>query len=282
MICLILDNESQDVEVVEQENQQLSQELLDLLGQEGCAPSVGGPAIQKDLAVRWNNILAKGLSKEVRDNIMGLYPPPENCTLLSSPNLNPVVAAAISESVKKRDARLALIQRQVGASLAAIGRVLTPLLSAEGGGDRHQLIRCLSDASRLLTDVFFSETTSRRELIAINLNKELKETLNNAPPDGWLFGENLEERVKATKSIARSSQDLKPPRSKQSNLGSSSSSKALNFKSLSRPRQQQGVHQGGHISRTFRTPRTQQRQVRPPQERGSRRPVGNVRLTRRQ
>lgn len=118
------------------------------------------------------------------------------------------VAAAVTEAISRRDDRLSLLQAQVGACLAALGKVTTLHLEAEGGGDLTYL-QILNDAGRLLSDVHHSQSTSRRELVALNLNKELKDTLSNAPIDGWLFGDNLDDRVKATKNIERSGQALK-------------------------------------------------------------------------
>ncbi|CAH1969169.1 unnamed protein product [Acanthoscelides obtectus] len=67
----------------------------------------------------------------------------------------------------------------------------------------------LSDAGRLLSDVHHTLSVSRKELAILNLNKEWKETLIDSPVDEWLFGEDLEERLKAAKSLQFSSKQLK-------------------------------------------------------------------------
>ncbi|CAH1973240.1 unnamed protein product, partial [Acanthoscelides obtectus] len=81
------------------------------------------------------------------------------------------------------------------------------LLKTEGGNT--ELIEKLSDAGRLLSDVPHTLSVSRKELAILNLNKEWKETLIDSPVDEWLFGEDLEERLKAAKSLQFSSKQLK-------------------------------------------------------------------------
>nr|CAI5850807.1 unnamed protein product [Callosobruchus analis] len=136
------------------------------------------------------------------------YPPPDNAPLLGPPQLNRVVNQAISESVNRRDERLASLQRQLGASLSAIGLVVSDMLK-EGEGSNKEHIEKLSDAGRLIADLHHAESTSRKELVSLNLNKDWKEVLGSSPTDQWLFGLDLEERLKLTKSLQESAKQLK-------------------------------------------------------------------------
>ncbi|KAJ8927561.1 hypothetical protein NQ314_019956 [Rhamnusium bicolor] len=67
----------------------------------------------------------------------------------------------------------------------------------------------LSDAGRMLAEVHHAESESRRNLVSVDINRQFKDTLTNVSVDGWLFGENLEDRVQAAKALERSSADLK-------------------------------------------------------------------------
>ncbi|CAH2108885.1 unnamed protein product [Euphydryas editha] len=62
-----------------------------------------GEDIQLDRASHLQHIARMGLPKEVRKELMDKYLPPENCTLIEAPILNPEVVAAVSEAVLKRD-----------------------------------------------------------------------------------------------------------------------------------------------------------------------------------
>lgn len=185
-----------------------NRDLQSLLGDEGAVPTLFAPPLHDDIATRWDVILRKGLDSDKRAEVILRYAPPENCKNIIPPNLNLHVKGALSESNEKRDARLANLQKQVGAGVAAIGKVLSSLYQKGEEGDREN-IQALSDAGRLLADVHYQETLSRRDLVLLNINKDLKDTLSNSPPDEWLFGANLEEVIKAKKTIDLSSQQLK-------------------------------------------------------------------------
>lgn len=207
---------------------------------------LGGP-LQADLADRWLSVMRNGLSEEEKLSLINKYPPPSNCQLLRAPKLNPLASAAISESVTRRDKRLQALQMQIGASLSAIGLVLTSILKEEGEGERiRQYIQPLSAAGRLLADIHHAETMSRRELAAYNLNKGFKDTLTEAPIDEWLFGADLEERVKATKDMERASLQLKIPKANQTRKPIT---KNLNFRGPSQTTFK-GVGQSGHRQQT--------------------------------
>lgn len=131
-----------------------------------------------------------------------------NCLGVRPPKINPELKASASEAALKRDARLASKQAQVGACLSAVGKSLSLLLERDNDEENHQLIEVISDTGRLLSDIHFSESTSRRILLSSNLNKKFKDAVEDAPIDDFLFGTNLEDRLKAAKSLERSGLEL--------------------------------------------------------------------------
>lgn len=182
----------------------------------GTAPTQTSkdPLLHAAVASRWTSVLIEGLHEDTKPALIKKYCVPENLPLLKVPQLNPEIRAAISSQILKRDQRLVQKQEQLGACISALGRAVTLLLEKKGGGDELNHLELLSDAARLLCDYHHTETTIRRELITINLNKDLKDTLSEAPVDNFLFGQSLEERIKAAKSLERSCSDLKPVKSK--------------------------------------------------------------------
>ncbi|CAH1992555.1 unnamed protein product [Acanthoscelides obtectus] len=213
-----------DCDVLEEENDvrseeisfsraPLSEDLIDILGKKDTSPEPLGPKIHEDLLLRWEKILKTGLSDDDRKSLLSKLPPPENFTTLSAPLLNPVVQKAISPSNLLRDERLTKLQSLVAASLSGIGQVCSLLLSEEGGGDRRY-IKLLNNAGRMLADLWHSQNITRRELISINLSKEFQEATKDIPLDTFLFGQNLDERMKATKSSKEYRKILKakPPK----------------------------------------------------------------------
>jgi len=217
----------------------LSDDVVAILGEKADSKISWGPNVHPDLVPRWKALLASGLSEDEKKLLIQKYPPPENLQHMGAPILNPVVLKAISTSNAQRDQRMASSQSQMAATLSALGRLLTLILAEEGGGNR-QHISLLNDASRLLMDSFHQQTLARRGLIAVNLSKEFQEINNNIPLDPFLFGENLEERLKNTKSLEDSGKTLKPKISKTPYKGTAG---ALNYKAP--PRQHQGTRREG-------------------------------------
>lgn len=198
-----------DVEEVEEPQNELDASILAILGEEYPPENSFGPAMHKDLAARWVLLLKNGLTGADQDTLIKRYPPSENCRLLGAPKLNPEVAAISNEQVSRRDQKLRNLQNQLGAALSALGQLLTAFLSEEGGGNLNY-IRLASDASRLLLDMHNKQSVTRRELINLNIKKDLKDTLTQVPVDDWLFGDKLGDRVRATKDLEKSSLALKP------------------------------------------------------------------------
>nr|CAH7765685.1 unnamed protein product [Callosobruchus chinensis] len=199
--------------LIDEEVPSLDSSILALLGDEQPAPEPSGPSIHQDIATRWSFILNKGLGEEAVTKLMKKYPPPDNCLLLKAPSVNLEVAAAVRELETRRDQKLAGQQSQIGSALASLGQLTTGLIS-EGGSANHPLIELASDASRLLLDLHYKYSSIRRELLILGLRKDLKDTLVSASADGWLFGKDLDERIKASKDIEKSGLDLRAKPSK--------------------------------------------------------------------
>ncbi|KAJ8909299.1 hypothetical protein NQ315_011258 [Exocentrus adspersus] len=128
--------------------EKLGDDILSLLGEDKTIEISFAAPLHPDVASRWTYILSSGLEEQSRDNLMEKYLSPENCPLLNAPTVNPEVKAAVQEAILRRDARLAHLQQQIGASLSAIGLALTSMLKNKDGD--KQYIEMLGDAGRLL------------------------------------------------------------------------------------------------------------------------------------
>nr|CAI5832598.1 unnamed protein product [Callosobruchus analis] len=183
----------------DQDNQDLLDEnLLELLGPNVSLNEVKGSNIQKDLAVRWEAILRQGVSMQDKNMIINDYPIPKNC------RLNRIVSAAITDFTTRRDIKLSLNQTQIDAAVSAVGIAITTLLK-DNKYEHKSIIKQLSDA-------------------------DLKETLEKTEPSSWLFGDNLEEEIKTTKTLQRTSEEVKQSSSKAKKVF-----RPLNLQSLPRP-----------------------------------------------
>jgi len=172
--------------------------------------TVWGPPLQADMAQTWTSIIENGIHSQEKESLIGKYLVPENAPLLSTPKLNSLVEKVVSDSVKQRDTRLSTLQSQIGASISALGQAITTILGQEKERGATY-VQPLCEAGRLLTDVFYQETSARKELACYNLDKTVRESLLASPTDEWLFGCDVDKRLEASKQIERSIKSLKPP-----------------------------------------------------------------------
>ena len=152
--------------------------------------------------------MKKGLTSDEVKKLTEAYPPPENCTMIGAPKLNAEVKAAVQEATINRGNRIIEKQRRIAACLSAIGNSVAVALKISDPG-KLKLLEHLSVAGRLLVATQREEALIRKSLILTNLNASLKETLSSTSTYEWLFGQDLEEKLKTAKTLERSSKDLK-------------------------------------------------------------------------
>lgn len=208
----------------------LNEEILEIIGKRVAEDRLLAPAIPISMAVRIEDILKKGLPKEEREKLIKEHAPPKNCVLIDPPKLNEEVKVSIMEPSKKRDNRIVDKQKKITACIALMGSSIVDIINNNKADKENPIlspvqitiIKKLSEATRLLADLQRDETMTRRSLILATINNPQKETLESSTADEWLFGEKLNERLKAAKTIERSGKDLKSkPKSNK---------KAKNFK----------------------------------------------------
>lgn len=219
------------------------------------------------MAKTWSGIIDNGIDQDERKNLISKYPIPTNVRRLKAPLLNEIIMKATSESVVKRDARLADLQNQLAAGISAIGGVIDSMLYEERGGGNRAHLQALCDAGRLLTDVLNMETTARKRLVSYNLDKNIKDTLISSPTNEFLFGSDLDKRVEASKQLDRSVRNIKPTKSTPVKK---TTGNRTNLNNLSLPRPAQGGRQGRrhfqyqNRSSFYQQPPGRGRQSKPP------------------
>lgn len=191
---------------------ELEGSILSLLGE---APEINtdlGPPVHKDIAARWREVLQKGLKEVNRDEIIKNYPIPNNLDLLIPPILNPEVRAALPEGLVKRDLSICYRQKEMGVSLSALSKSMYMLICEANNcltDNKSATLKPLSDACRLLCDLYQTETKRRRLYIISSINVKMKEIITDTVPGKYLFGDNICEKLKAAQSIDKSGQMLK-------------------------------------------------------------------------
>lgn len=191
-------------QVLESPTTVLPERILSLLG-EPSNKIIQGSTVHHDIAERWNAVLKKGLSAEARQSVIEKYPPILN--ILQTSKLNLEVKGAITDAAIRRDDRLREKQIEISAALSAVGHVLTSFLTSEDL--ENPLIEVVGDVGRILADLHFNETQSRRILSGTGINKKFQNTMTSSTPDERLFGGDLGERLRSAKVLERSATKLK-------------------------------------------------------------------------
>lgn len=148
--------------------------------------------------------MASGLSREARTNLMEKYPIPLNLMHLKAPDLNVEVAGILSKSLLKRDKYLASSQTQLGSALSALGCVLNLLLNestADNNSVRKAALQPALDAGRILVDLHYQLSQSRRFCVVPLLDKMIKQIAINSKVETMLFGLKLRLRRRLRKTV---------------------------------------------------------------------------------
>lgn len=160
--------------------------------------SLSGELIDEVLAQRWSKILRKGLEDNDREKLIKEYAAPENCKFLKAPSLNEEVAAVVEFSARKRDSILEDKQNQLGLGITAIGRAITLHLN-QGAKNELNFMKHINHGCRLLLDLHYTETKSRRHLFKNVLHRsEVFRNLNiqSLERDDTLYGSKITKMVK--------------------------------------------------------------------------------------
>ncbi|KAJ8683837.1 hypothetical protein QAD02_019629 [Eretmocerus hayati] len=142
--------------------------------------------LHPEVADRWQEWLVTGLPKEERDELLKDYPRRGKCNL-EAPKLNPEIESFIGVNTNdsRRDKGFAYTQEKVGVALSATGQAISSILDAEEAADKDLLFTRLWDAGKMLTEVHYKMSTTRRSYINPGMDKiiqnALKKTKTGAP-----------------------------------------------------------------------------------------------------
>lgn len=153
-----------------------------------------------------------GLNTETRSNLLSKYEPKGELSALAPPKLNKELAAALTQSVIKRDGYQSSSQAQVAACLNALGSGMSLLLKPEILQDLKDEARSaltnFSEGIHLLADHHYRLSLTRRAFTKPSLNILGKNAAESAPIDGFLFGENFAETLKAAQVCEKTGREV--------------------------------------------------------------------------
>lgn len=153
------------------------------------------------------NIIVEGLPKQNKDKLLETLLVPRNCLLLDAPKLNIELQGVVNNPSKTRDKLLEERQQEMGLAIAGLCQVINEMSKKDY--DKLNIIKKLSDVSRVLSNLHFQYTEIRRKLINPYLDKNLAESLKENKREAYLYS-NLDDSVKSFATMRRASNVLKP------------------------------------------------------------------------
>ncbi|KAI8423658.1 hypothetical protein MSG28_012710 [Choristoneura fumiferana] len=204
------DPETMDSEPIngdENDSEGLDPEMLLALGEPTSGERLYGEKVNEQIYMTIKNILIEGLPKQNKEKIMESLLVPSNCKLLDAPKLNLQLLGLLNNPSKTRDKLLQERQQEMGLALANICQVIQQLSRKDF--DKMNIVKKLSDTSRVLSNLHFQYTEIRRRLISPYLDKNLTESLKENKRDEYLYA-NLDDSLKSFSAIKRASSVLKP------------------------------------------------------------------------
>lgn len=211
---LLINDDNLDLEGGEGELA-LTQEVLQILGDDPTVNKTQSYTLQKAVSSRWSYILSHGLNKEQTDELLPRHTPPDNCQLLRPPKINPEFEAIMTQAYLNRDKCHANFQDLLSRGLSAVGKAMNCILlhslgESDNTNTNNEVLPYLVDAGRIFTNLFYNISITRRNLITQTCGKSVKDTAVKTEPGEFLFGDDFGERMKATKNLERSAKDIRP------------------------------------------------------------------------
>ncbi|GAB0094865.1 hypothetical protein DMENIID0001_101910 [Sergentomyia squamirostris] len=226
-------------------------DILEIFGKRMYGDRQLAPGVIPDLAVRLEEIIEQGIPEDSLSVLLAKHTPPENCPRFEPPVLNKLIKVIMPENIVVRDDKILKRQIKISSSLSAIAGAIAILLNDKHFPQWKNLMESLTDASKLLADLQHDESIIRRNLMIANVDESMRDTLQSTKSDEFLFGKDLEETVKSTKSMQSTGKDLK----KKEPL------KPKNWKAPPRTQQKRFVQSGGS-SKTKTAKKSQHQQRR--------------------
>ncbi|XP_073952038.1 uncharacterized protein isoform X2 [Choristoneura fumiferana] len=240
--------------------EQIPEEFLAALGNEGEEKVEEGEPIQSELATRWMRIMAEGLTKEQIQTLVKKYPTPKNFPAAVAPILNKEIGATLSELSLNRDRRIINRQNMIAKILSCLGMALTDIL--KGNINSKKLIEQISDAAKIAAEIHCNDSKSRKFFALSSATKIVQDACKETKTGKLLFGDGLSDQLKTVQSVRRTAAQIQGT----ANKAPSTASKPLNWRGPSHYQTTNQRGRGGQ--RPTRRPTTNQTPRRPAPTRG--------------
>lgn len=150
--------------------------------------------IQEEVKTIWRKFMSEGLPEKAKTTIIENYPREGNL-YAQAPEINREIQPVLTE--KKSDQHFINTQNSAGMAIVALMAAVSMIDQPEDGIDYTQFASYICDAGKLLADIFYQQSMTRRSFITLLLSKSVKPTVEATKPDEkWLYGQQFVKRGK--------------------------------------------------------------------------------------
>lgn len=164
-----------------------------------------GPAIAPKVAERFEGLVKRDFNKDDLDKLKNALKPPENAKLLGTPRIQGELWNSLPQKARSIDAKLQDTQKKVSQALVGTAQAMN-LITSEWKTlpkeFRSNLSVKILSSSQCLAMAMKDLNHQRRLALRPFFRKEVATVGNNIAPSLNLFGDKLEENVKAAKAAA--------------------------------------------------------------------------------
>ena len=170
------------------------------------SPPEYGEELNSEIAESLRRLSSQKLNKETIDRYKDVYKPPINCKTLGVPRVNKEIWPLLPQKARQGDYSHQQIQQLTSMAAVALSRIAETVYTA---GKKipneysRDLLKMSMEASSILGSMNFELNQKRKNEIKPSLNKEFAGICSNqVPVTEWLFGDNITDQLKASKSTA--------------------------------------------------------------------------------
>ncbi|KAJ8912751.1 hypothetical protein NQ315_016707 [Exocentrus adspersus] len=207
------------------------QQNFSFLGSRPTLDTEKGPPLHKEIVVRWNLYLRKGVSKDLRKEVIEKYKIPSNCQTLTPPLINSEILLCLPKFASEHDSFMMALQQQLAHGLSGfwcfvedstrilfytkgsnptqedgVGLVIDNMLPTESQSEN---LNILAEASQLFANVHYAISAHCKFKITPHLNPDCRKVAKTLEIDEFLLSKNFAEAVKKEHTVKKASTEFK-------------------------------------------------------------------------
>lgn len=208
----------------------IDKEFADLLEYTNSENKTGPPVA--DIIRQKFEGLMNGGSKESVEKLKDKLLPPENCKNLCVPKVNPEIWNNLSQKSKSNDLRSQILQKNVLKGVTAFANVIDGMMKNEKSLAKDFLresLKQLLDGAESLANAFLDISANRRQEVKPSLDSQYAGICSIQEHGEFLFGTNIVESLKASKSVSGVMKGAMPTRGSSFRFASYKRRGSLNY-----------------------------------------------------